>query len=114
MPCRATPEAVARTMAGSAVAFAEEPAGVRRHVAERRPFGRHHVRVELRRTADGLAGVVDDEVEAFTRGDEVAAERLDARRVAQVESDDLQPVPPLAEVRLSRRSAWPRCAGSAS
>ena len=33
------------------------------------------------------------------------AERLHARRVAQVEPEDLEPVPPLGEVRLPRRSA---------
>jgi hypothetical protein len=33
-------------------------------------------------------------------GQQVLAERLDARRVAQVEAEDLQPVAPLLEVRL--------------
>ena len=33
---------------------------------------------------------------------QLVAERLDARRVAQVEPEDLQPVPPLGEVRLLR------------
>ena len=67
---------------------------------------RHHVRVELGRPADGLAGVVDDEVEALARGDQVAAERLHARRVAQVETEDLEPMAPVAEVgflRVARR-----------
>ena len=35
-------------------------------------------------------------------GVEVAAERLDARRVAQVEAEDLEPVAPLVEVGLLR------------
>ena len=65
-------------------------------------LGRHHVRVEVRRTPNGLAGVVDDEVEALARGDEVAAERLDARRVPQIEAEDLEPVAPVAEVGLLR------------
>jgi hypothetical protein len=50
------------------------------------------VRVELGRPAHGLAGVVDDEVEPLARREQVAAERLDARRVAQVEPEDLEPV----------------------
>ena len=73
-----------------------------RLVAQRRPFCRHHVRVELRRTPDGLAGVVDDEVEALARGDEVAAERLHGGRVAQVETEDFEPMTPIAEVGLLR------------
>ena len=36
---------------------------------------------------------------------EVVAERLDARRVAQVEAEDLEPVAPVVEVGLARRSA---------
>ena len=73
-----------------------------RLVAQRRPFRRHHVRVEVGRTPDGLAGVVDDEVEPFARGDEVAAERLDGGRVAQVETEDFESVTPIAEVGLLR------------
>ena len=60
----------------------------------------HHVRVEVGRTAHRLAGVVDDEVEPVARGQQLAAERLDARRVPQVESEDLEPVAPVAEVGL--------------
>jgi len=56
------------------------------------------VRVELRRTAHGLAGVVDDEIEAIAGGDELVAERLDARRVPQVEPEDFQSIGPFAEV----------------
>ena len=58
--------------------------------------------VEVGRTPHGLAGVVDDEVEAIARGQQLAAERLDARRVAQVESEDLEAIAPLGEVRLLR------------
>ena len=35
-------------------------------------------------------------------GEQLAAERLDARRVAQVEAEDLEAVAPLGEVRLLR------------
>src|SRR5688572_24762697 len=62
------------------------------------PF--HHMLVELGRTAHGLTGVVDDEVESVTGGEKLATERLNAGSVPQVEAEDLQPVAPLAEVRL--------------
>ena len=73
-----------------------------RLVEPRRPFCRHHVRVELRRTPDGLACVVDDEVEALARGDEVAAERLHRGRIAQVEIEDFESAPPIVEIGLLR------------
>ena len=73
-----------------------------RLAAQRGPFCRHHVRVEVGWTPDGLTGVVDDEVEALARGDEVAAERLHGGRVAQVEPEDFEPVTPVAEVGLLR------------
>ena len=60
-----------------------------------------HVPVELGRPAHGLAGVVDDEVEPVVVRAQVVAERLDARRVAQVEPEDLEPVAPLLEVVLA-------------
>ena len=66
------------------------------------PFGGHHVRVEAGWTPDGLARVVDDEVEALARSHELAAERFHAGRVAQVEAEDLEPVRPIAEVGLLR------------
>ena len=71
-----------------------------RHVGQRRRLLRHHVRVEVGRTAHGLAGVVDDEVEPRPRGQQLAAERLDARRVTQVETEHLEAVAPLGEVGL--------------
>jgi hypothetical protein len=83
-----------------AVAAAEQPGRFDRHVAKRRAFVGHHVRVEFRRATDRLAGVVDDEVEAVTRRQEVAAERLHARRVAQIEADDLEAVAPIGEIGL--------------
>ena len=71
-------------------------------VAKRGALLRHHVRVELRRPPDGLAGVVDDEVEAVARGGQLAAERFHAGGVAQVEPGDLEPVSPVAEIGLGR------------
>ncbi len=62
----------------------------------------HHVPVEVRRPAHGLAGVVDDEVEPVARLVQVPAERLDARRVPQVEAVDLEPLAPVVEVGLLR------------
>ena len=59
-------------------------------------------RVEGGRPADGLAGVVDDEVEPVARRHQLVAERLDARRVPEVEAEDLEPVAPLGEVGLAR------------
>ena len=67
---------------------------------------RHHVRVELRRPPDRLTGVVDDEVQAWTRGDQVAAKCLDAWQVPKIEPEDLEAIAPVAEVgflRVARR-----------
>jgi hypothetical protein len=65
--------------------------------------------VEAGRPAHRLARVVDDEVEPVAGGEQVVAERLDARRVAQVEPEDLEPVAPLVEVGLcAYRSAESR------
>ena len=58
--------------------------------------------IELGRPAHGLARVVDDEVEAVARLVQVLAEGLDARRVPQVEPEDLEAIAPLREVRLLR------------
>ena len=62
----------------------------------------HHVPVEVRRPAHGLARVVDDEVEPVARLVQMPAELLDARRVPQVEAEDLEPVAPDVEVGLLR------------
>ena len=75
---------------------------MRRHRVGRRGLALQHVPVELGRPAHGLAGVVDDEVEPLPRREQVRAERLDARRVAQVEPEDLEPVAPDVEVGLAR------------
>ena len=61
-----------------------------------------HVAVELGRPADGLAGVVDDVVEPVVGREQVVAELLDARRVAQIEAVDLEPVLPVGEIGLLR------------
>ena len=72
------------------------------HGARRGSFVLEHVPVEVGRPPDGLAGVVDDEVEPASRREQVCAERFDTRRVAQVEAEDLEPVAPVREVRLLR------------
>ena len=59
-----------------------------------------HVPVEVGRPPHRLAGVVDDEVEALAGRAEMAAEPFDARRVAEVEAEDLEPLAPLVEVGL--------------
>src|SRR3546814_5441589 len=48
--------------------------------------------------AHGLAGVVDDEVLARARGQQLRAESLDAGRVPQVQAEHFQAVAPVAEV----------------
>jgi hypothetical protein len=60
------------------------------------------VAVEVGRPAHRLARVVDDEVEPVARREQVRAERLDARRVPQVEPEDLEPLAPVGEVGLLR------------
>ncbi|MNM76714.1 hypothetical protein D3C81_885450 [compost metagenome] len=65
-------------------------------------FAGHHVRIELRRTAHGLAGVVDDEIQPRTRGQQLIAERLHAGRVAQIQSVHLQTMTPNGEVGFFR------------
>ncbi len=88
-------------------------AQARGHIVCRCRFALHHVRVKLGRTAYGLAGVVDDEVEALARLDQFVAERFHARRVAQIESEYFQAIGPVAEVfflRVTRcRVAWKPC-----
>ena len=68
--------------------------------------------VEVGRTADGLTRVVDDEVQPLLRCQHLLAKRFHARRVPQVESVDLEPVGPVAEVVLPR-VAHGRIAGKA-
>jgi hypothetical protein len=56
--------------------------------------------VEVGGAADGLAGVIDDEVQPLAGGVQMMAERFNAGRVTQVEAEDLQPVRPVGEVRF--------------
>src|SRR5262245_61690232 len=81
-----------------------------RHVTERCRLPRHHVRVEIGWPAHGLTCVVDDEVETIARLEHLSTERLNTRRVTQVEPEDLEAIAPLLEVRLvgvsRRRIAW--------
>ena len=79
---------------------ADECAHLGRHPVERVGLELHHVLVERGRSPDGLARVVDHEVETGTSGGDVVAERLDARRVAEVEAEHLEPVTPVVEVGL--------------
>jgi hypothetical protein len=56
------------------------------------------VLVVVRRAADGLAGVVDDDVEAREGALDVGAKVLELGQVAEVEPEAVQPVLPLAEI----------------
>ena len=47
-----------------------------------------------------MAGIVDDEVEAVARGEQVAAEGFDTGSVAKVEAEDFQPVRPGIKIRF--------------
>ena len=74
----------------------------RRRARQRLGLPGHHVRVEVRWTAHRLTRVVDDHVEAVARRHELAAEGFHARRMAEIQAVDVQPIAPLAEVRLLR------------
>src|SRR6185437_7711339 len=67
---------------------------------ECRGFAIHHVLVEGWRATNGLAGVVDYEIETVARAQHLGAERLDAGSVAQVESVNGEAIAPLREVRF--------------
>ncbi len=58
--------------------------------------------VEADGAPHGLTGIVDDEVQPIAALEQLATERLDARRVAEVDAVDREPVSPLAEVRFAR------------
>jgi hypothetical protein len=70
----------------------------------------HHVCVKIRRTPHGLAGVVDNKIQPRVLRLHVAAKRLHAGSVAQIQSEHLQPMSPLLEIRFRcvthRRIAW--------
>jgi hypothetical protein len=71
-----------------------------RHTIQRTILAKHHVLIEVRRAPHRLARVVDDEIQPVARLQQVTAKRLDARRVAQVQPEDLQAMSPLIEIRL--------------
>jgi hypothetical protein len=79
----------------------DDPACGRRQRRHRRVLVLHQVRVEARRATHRLAGVVDHEVEPRQRRRQMPRQRVDARRVPQVETPHLQPVAPVGEVRLA-------------
>ena len=58
--------------------------------------------IEVGRTPNRLAGVVDDEIQAVARLQQLRAERFDARRMTQIEPEDLEAMSPVSEVRLAR------------
>ena len=88
--------------APQSLVVAEQAAHVGGHRLLRRGLRSEHVPVELGRPPHRLARVRDDEVEPLARRAQMRAEGLDARRVPQVEPEDLEPVAPLLEVRLGR------------
>src|SRR5262245_4744928 len=63
------------------------------------------MRIEPRGPANGLACVLDDEIEAGKAAFEQARERLHARREAQIEPVNLEPIAPRGEVALPRVTA---------
>src|SRR6185437_14222834 len=88
----------------------EQLAGFFGQGVKRCGFAFHHVFVEGRRATNSLAGVVDYEVQTIARAQHLGAERLDTRRVTQIEPVDGEPVAPLRKVRFlrvaRRRVAW--------
>ena len=86
--------------AAQALVGADQLANGSGRVVQGLGFAGHHVGVEVRRAPHGLAGVVDDEVEAIARAQQFVAEGFHAGRVAQVQAEDLETVAPFAEVRL--------------
>ena len=65
---------------------------------QRRRFARHHVLIERWRPPDGLARVVDDEIEPVASGEDFPAEGFDTRRVTQIEPIDLESIAPFREI----------------
>src|SRR3974390_3719270 len=87
-------------VAAQSLVGAQQSPAFLREILQRSGFAGHHVLIEFRWTADGLAGVVDNEIEAGLRSQHVPAERLDARRMAQVEAEDFEAMAPILEIRL--------------
>src|SRR5882724_2935409 len=78
----------------------QEAAGIVRHLVHRRGLSRDHVPIETWRPPDGPAGIIDDEIQPIAADEELPAERFNARRVAQVEAEDLEAISPLPEIGL--------------
>ena len=74
----------------------------RRRFTQRRSLALHHVLVKIGRATNRLAGIVDDEVQPRKSRQQMRAERFDAGRVAQVESEDFEAIRPLGEIRFPR------------
>ncbi len=87
-------------VAAQTLVGADELEDLRGQCVERGGLAVHHVAVEVGRSANRLTGVVDDDVEPPPCGEHVSTERLDARRVPEVEPEDLQTVTPVGEVGL--------------
>ena len=89
-----------QVVAAQAFVAAQQLAHVLGHVGVGGGFAGDHVRIEGRRAAHGLAGVVDDEIQPVAGGQQGLAEGFHAGRVAQVQAEHLEAVAPLAEIRL--------------
>ena len=78
----------------------QQPVDLVRHRGEGSRLGIHHVAVEVGRTSHRLAGVVNDEIQPIASVDQVLTKGLHTRRMAQIETENLQSVTPLGEVGL--------------
>src|SRR5260221_10188632 len=79
----------------------EQPPGLFGKALQRTIFVGHHVLIEIWRTPHRLAGVVDDEIQAFAGLEQVPAEGFHAGSVAQIETKNFEPVPPIVEIRFA-------------
>src|SRR4029079_4840938 len=84
------------------VVIREHTAQIRREAGHRLRFALKQMFEEPGRPAHRLARVVEDVVEARKPLDEKLREELDARRVTQVESVDLQALSERRKIRLLR------------
>src|SRR5512141_1066558 len=79
---------------------AKQFANMRGHFLERGALAIHHVLVEVGRATNRLTGMVDDEIEPIACMEQLGTECVHARSVAKVESEDLETIAPLGEIRL--------------